>query len=444
MNHDKTDFDEKKKVKSLNNDTGNSFKINLKASHMNFAVDIKNSQQGAKLPEGSEFSSGTPKNSKKRSSGAIASGKDEKKLALETVEMLDESSKRKKELDLFYLLNEINQVDIKISEDYFKWPNFQTEDLDCNPEGQTSEELVYNRQKLEALSFRNFYNEQSQKDKLQYFLKPESLLQSADGTEAQSDPPVYAKSNVNDKGYAYTKYLWTKEFNKIDLKSFPKNFCHDSSLTNLGNFGLNCYQEQSLQKYLKTYNKYNQNPDLFKKNQFPPSQIYMIDNNNQKQMINLMSPEMVLNVAKFPKIINPYDRDLRQEYFANCDFYKDYTSNYRPIYLQEKNEENQFNKDMSKNHFIKHKQSQANLKLKRQSGISYVKPTESRQTHVNHIYDPLTPLAIQCSNSVDIIPESNEFLMTVIDRVFYDYDDKNPLIICVIPAAQETQYRNFL
>ena len=146
-----------------------------------------------------------------------------------------------------------------------------------------------------------------------------------------------------------------------------------------------------------------------------------------------MTPELAINNIKLPKINNGFNRELRKKFFDSSPFIKEYTSNYEPIFLQEKNQEDKVEKleekmerNQHKKHYIKQKQSQANLRLKRSYGVSYVKPTESKQDNIGNIYDKLTPIAIQCSNSISNIEEATPYCEDLLEKVLYKFDEKNP------------------
>lgn len=51
-------------------------------------------------------------------------------------------------------------------------------------------------------------------------------------------------------------------------------------------------------------------------------------------------------------------------------------------------------KDGSKHHFIHNRNLQSQCNIRRSSGVSYVKATESKQIDVSDRYDPLPPIVI--------------------------------------------------
>ncbi len=87
---------------------------------------------------------------------------------------------------------------------------------------------------------------------------------------------------------------------------------------------------------------------------------------------------------------NRFDVEQRDLLHKTYNYLEDLRGGYLPIDIQQKQE-----KLMSREgdkHFIRRKQSQANINLKRTCGVSYVKPTESEQKNVDHIFRKLTPL----------------------------------------------------
>lgn len=167
-------------------------------------------------------------------------------------------------------------------------------------------------------------------------------------------------------------------------------------MTNLGTYGLSLNSEESLQKYLKLEKSLARQKSY--PNIYTPMKIHMVDNNNQKVMVDLITPDMTINQKNIKSVPNPFNRKLRRFFFENSQFYKNYTSNYEPIYLQERNQEkpdapgedpsDRLPSDAHKKHFIKTKHTQANMRLKRTYGVSYIKPTESHQENVTGIYAP--------------------------------------------------------
>ena len=79
---------------------------------------------------------------------------------------------------------------------------------------------------------------------------------------------------------------------------------------------------------------------------------------------------------------NPIDFAARKLNFLAQHFENDFRSGYSPIDLQEKQEKDFHNVGNKGTHFIKKKQSCANINLKRTVGVSYVKETESQQLNV--------------------------------------------------------------
>jgi len=95
------------------------------------------------------------------------------------------------------------------------------------------------------------------------------------------------------------------------------------------------------------------------------------------------------------------DTDYRDYEFSKYNFLKEYPAEYEAINMQnfqEKELQEQGNNEGEKNHFIRKKVQNANANLKRTCGVSYVKPTESFQKYVDHIWKALPPLIFQCSS----------------------------------------------
>lgn len=143
--------------------------------------------------------------------------------------------------------------------------------------------------------------------------------------------------------------------------------------------------------------------------------VEIVDNLNRK--IKVAIPK-IFDYSKFAdNIPNPIDACARDENFRSYNFTTEYKSGYAPIETQKliESKEKEFT---YRNHFIKKKQSCANINLKRTCGVSYVKHTESKQMNVNHIFETLPPLVFQCSTGTKRLDEYREFYEFLFDHLF--------------------------
>lgn len=111
-----------------------------------------------------------------------------------------------------------------------------------------------------------------------------------------------------------------------------------------------------------------------------------------------------------PKAVikNPMTEEFRDRNPASMGYRTDFRKGYLPIEMQEEHEilEKLHVEHESKGHFIRKKQSAVNIK--RSCGVTYVKPTESKQKGVRHEFTPLPPLAFQVGTVNRIIPEEEK------------------------------------
>ncbi|KRX03609.1 WD40-repeat-containing domain [Pseudocohnilembus persalinus] len=136
-------------------------------------------------------------------------------------------------------------------------------------------------------------------------------------------------------------------------------------------------------------------------------------------------------------IINRFDKETRDLYFGMIPFTKDYKQGYEPINIQQQQEQDLRKNttiDQEKNHFIRKKQSTASVNLKRTCGVSYVKPTESEQLNISHIYDTLPPLVYQCSSGCERLEQfemanGKFFLLKNMNQLWPFFIDK--MFLCI-------------
>ena len=131
----------------------------------------------------------------------------------------------------------------------------------------------------------------------------------------------------------------------------------------------------------------------------PPSQLHeymedemeLIDNNNQKFRIKVwrnpydqsgLGPNPQKKKEKEDKktdklkcVVNCFDRQARDSYYVEADYEEDLKNGYDAIEIQ--NNQDKILRLEGEKHFIRQKQGQSSINLKRTCGVSYVKPTES-------------------------------------------------------------------
>ncbi len=170
--------------------------------------------------------------------------------------------------------------------------------------------------------------------------------------------------------------------------------------------------------------------------------VEIVDNLNRK--IKVAIPKL-FDYSKFTdNIPNPIDTCGRDENFRSYNFTTEYKSGYAPIETQKliESKEKEFT---YRNHFIKKKQSCANINLKRTCGVSYVKHTESKQSNVSHIFETLPPLVYQCSTGTKRLDEFREFYEFLFDQLF---ENKMPqgyfLLGSLVPSDHEDKMKEYL
>lgn len=114
--------------------------------------------------------------------------------------------------------------------------------------------------------------------------------------------------------------------------------------------------------------------------------------------------ESLPKVIELPQVKNPMTNEFRKRDPASMGYRTDFRKGYLPIEMQEEHEklEKIHIEKESKAHFIRKKQSAVNIK--RSCGVTYVKPTESKQKGVTHEFPPLPPLAFQVGTIDRIVP----------------------------------------
>jgi len=175
-----------------------------------------------------------------------------------------------------------------------------------------------------------------------------------------------------------------------------------------------------------------------------PGEIYtIVDNQNKDMPIRIRDAARVLmlptsDTPSSNSSTHCVNSDLRSILYRSVPFSSIHTTQYEPATLQSNNEDN------PKRHFIKQKLSQANLRLKRTFGISYIKQCESRQSGVSTIYAPIPPMVIQCSTLIDPHPPGvkSQWQSAVLSSIHSILT--SPITVNVMSAPNETTYRGYL
>lgn len=168
----------------------------------------------------------------------------------------------------------------------------------------------------------------------------------------------------------------------------------------------------------------------------------IVDNRNQKIKIKVSGLTGKTSLRSFETVPNPIDTAARQENFDSQRFTMDFRSGYAPIEIQQ-TQERDFKDNEKKEktqHFIKKKQSCAQINLKRTCGVSYVKPTESQQLNVSNVFEPLPPLVFQCSSECDEVEDVGAF-QGVFKRLFSN--GGRPLV-CTLLDSDDDAIREYL
>jgi hypothetical protein len=142
-----------------------------------------------------------------------------------------------------------------------------------------------------------------------------------------------------------------------------------------------------------------------------------------------------------PNEYNPY---FRLEEANRLHFIRNFQEDYAPIKMQKDNEkifESIANGDaFTKTHFIKKKQSAVNIK--RQSGVSYVVETESKQLNVESTYKPLGHLVYQGTHSVQQL--NDEIIICHIDDIITKHLMNGPLLVSIFDSPDEDEMKQYL
>ena len=168
----------------------------------------------------------------------------------------------------------------------------------------------------------------------------------------------------------------------------------------------------------------------------------IVDNRNQKIKIKVSGLTGKTSLRSFETVPNPIDTAARQENFDSQRFNLDFRSGYAPIEIQQ-TQERDFKDNEKKEktqHFIKKKQSCAQINLKRTCGVSYVKPTESQQLNVSNVFEPLPPLVFQCSSECDEVEDVGAF-QGVFKRLFTN--GARPRV-CTLLDSDDDAIRDYL
>lgn len=138
---------------------------------------------------------------------------------------------------------------------------------------------------------------------------------------------------------------------------------------------------------------------------------------------------------------NAFDKSLRQGGIDFIDFNNQSTENnsYKPALIQ-KEQDNLTSKVST--HFIHKKQSQCNIK--RTSGVSYIKPSESRQQHVRDNYEKLPPIVIQGSYHLpkSVEPELHEAIAAIVQEKLFS--ETSHLLITSFESSNEVSMKNYI
>lgn len=179
------------------------------------------------------------------------------------------------------------------------------------------------------------------------------------------------------------------------------------------------------------------------------------NSNNLKKEISILNDykytqneKTSLSLMTGKNIPNSFDLSFRREYPSKLNFIKQFKEDYEPIKIQKENEKlfsnvvaNQdTNLINSKTHFIKKKQSAINIK--RQCGVSYVVPTESKQLNVGDTYKPLGHLVYQGTYSINGVQEEN--ILNYIENLITNELLNRPVIATLFESLEEDEMKEYL
>lgn len=168
----------------------------------------------------------------------------------------------------------------------------------------------------------------------------------------------------------------------------------------------------------------------------------IVDNQNNDLVVKVQDPKRTLMLSTdWPshQPSNSLNTRLRECLFNSVPFMNLKVLDDENLALQSKND------DMPKRHLIKQKQVQANFRLKRTFGISYVKQRESKQAGVSSIFKTVPPLVIQCSTMIDPFTEvERPALIQKCKFQFSNFFNGSDFWINTMPAIHETCFRDYL
>ena len=137
-----------------------------------------------------------------------------------------------------------------------------------------------------------------------------------------------------------------------------------------------------------------------------------------------------LQECYIPNLMTP---EFRSKDPSGMGFKTHFKSRYLPIELQkeQQRQEQLFQSNEPKAHFIRKKQSALNIK--RCCGVTYVVPSESKQVGVSDSFSPLPPLAFQVGTLERIVPEDERSYYSQVSRVYIkELFNSSGLIRCTI------------
>ncbi|CAG9326903.1 unnamed protein product [Blepharisma stoltei] len=152
-------------------------------------------------------------------------------------------------------------------------------------------------------------------------------------------------------------------------------------------------------------------------------------------------------------ISNPMTPEFRSKNPTDLGYRTNFISRYLPIEMQEshKLQEDLLNQDNpqkpekeSKAHFIRKKQSAANIK--RSCGVTYVLPTESTQTGVSDQFAPLPPLAFQVGTVDRIIPseEREKYFTMSRELIKHLFENQGVVRVTIQKNYGETDLKKYV
>ena len=193
------------------------------------------------------------------------------------------------------------------------------------------------------------------------------------------------------------------------------------------------------------------NKDKAKLNEFKN-----IEENSSKEESLIKKKEEALNestknkteskLIDMPKFINPMTNEFRHRDPVSMGYRTDFRRGYLPIEMQEEHEklEKVHQEKESKAHFIRKKQTAVNIK--RSCGVTYVKPTESKQKGVTHEFPPLPPLAFQVG-TIDrlILPEEKPKFFSLANDLIKDlFANGNLFRVTIQTDYNEEDLKNYI